>query len=311
MGLWMAVGGRLNVSRLGHDRNRYGGKRDISSLMSTHRRTRANAMTLTLSTLLGLGALAGCTSGGGPAASTATAPASRPASPATPPGSSPATPAGKSATALLSGALTALRDGGSVHVDITDSSAQGSITYSDDATASGGRQVITVNGTGHVTILFVAGAGYVKADAAGLAALFQVPQPQAGQFANQWIELKSGDKLGASTYDDVTAGITLASVATELGPGGTLTLAAPATVAGQRVLGVQAPLPAGSQLPAAARSVLYVTDNALLRPVLSEVTNAGSYQYRMTFSHWGETLHLSAPANAVPASAVTPASSIT
>jgi hypothetical protein len=198
-----------------------------------------------------------------------------------------------------------------VHVDLTDSSPHGSLVYSDDATASGGRQVITIDRTGHATILFIAGVGYVQANASGLAAIFDVPQQLADQFADQWIALRPGEKLGLSTYDDVTAGITLSSVATELGPNGTPTLAAPGIVAGQRVVGVQVPLPAGQQLPATARDVLYITDNSLLRPVLSEVTNAGSYKYQMSFSHWGETLHLTAPANAVPASSVTPASSIT
>jgi hypothetical protein len=279
--------------------------------MSTHRQTQANAITLTIAALLGLGALAGC-SGGGSASPAATGLASHAGSSAGPSAASAAASSpGKSAPVLLRDTLAALRAGGSVHVDITDSSAQGSLAYSDDATASGGRQVITIDGTGHATILFIAGVGYVQANAMGLATLFQLPQPQAEQFAGQWIALRPGDKLGASTYDDVTAGITLSSVATELEPNGTPTLAAPATVAGQRVVGVQTRLPAASKLPAAARNVLYMTDNSLLRPVLSEVTNAGSYKYQVSFSHWGETLHLTAPANAVPASSVTPASSIT
>jgi hypothetical protein len=54
-----------------------------------------------------------------------------------------------------------------------------------------------------------------------------------------------------------------------------------------------------------------VTDDSLLRPVLSEVTNAGGYTYQVSFSRWGETVHLTAPANTVPASSVTPVSSIT
>jgi hypothetical protein len=293
--------------------------------MSTHRQTQANAITLTIAALLGLGALAGC-SGGGAASPAATGRASQPGptshagSSAGPSGSSAgsasgapaaASPAGKSAPVLLRDTLAALRAGGSVHVDLTDSSPHGSLVYSDDATASGGRQVITIDRTGRATILFIAGVGYVQANATGLAAIFDVPQQLADQFADQWIALRPGEKLGLSTYDDVTAGITLSSVATELGPNGTPTLAAPAIVAGQRVVGVQVPLPAGQQLPATARDVLYITDNSLLRPVLSEVTNAGSYKYQMSFSHWGETLHLAAPANAVPASSVTPASSIT
>ena len=297
--------------------------------MSTHRQTQANAITLTIAALLGLGALAGCSGSGAasPAASglaSQTGPTSHAGSSAGPSagpsgssaGSASGAPtaastAGKSAPVLLRDTLAALRASGSVHVDMTYNSPQSSAVYSDDATASGGRQVITIDRTGHATILFIAGVGYVQANASGLAALFNVPKQLADQFAGQWIALRPGEKLGLSTYDDVTAGITLSSVATELGQNATPTLTAPAIVAGQRVVGVQVPLPADQQLPGTARDVLYITDNSLLRPVLSEVTNAGRYKYQMSFSHWGETLHLTAPANAVAASSVTPASSIT
>jgi len=277
------------------------------SHMSTHRQTRANAITLTISALLGLGALAGCTgNGSNSAAPAATGPASHTGS------ASPATPAAKSAPALLQGMLAALDSGGSVHVDISSTTSGGTVAFSDDATANGGRQIITVDKNAHVTILFIAGVGYVQADANGLATFFEVPQAEADQFAGQWIALRPGDKLGLSAYDDVTAGITLSSVATELKPStGTATMAAPATIAGQRVLGVQVPLPTSSQLPAGARDMLYMTDNSLLRPVQSEITNAGSYKYQMSFSHWGEAVHLTAPANAIPSTSVTPVSSIT
>ena len=40
------------------------------------------------------------------------------------------------------------------------------------------------------------------------------------------------------------------------------------------------------------------------------VVAGSSYKFRVSFSHWGETLHLTAPANAIPASSVTHASSI-
>jgi hypothetical protein len=289
--------------------------------MSRRRQTRINTTALTISALLGLGALAGCGGSSSSASQTATAPGSQSGSPSKPSAGAsagsaqgtqaPATQVAQSAPTLLSGAQAALRAGGSVHIDTTEGTSQGSIAYSDDATASGGRQVITIGGTGHATIMLIAGVDYVQADATGLADLFEVPQPQADEFAGQWIALKSGGKLGASTYDDVTAGLTLSSVASELDLNSTPTLAAPTTVAGQRVIGIQTPLPASDQLPAAARQVLYITDNSLLRPVLLEVTNAGSYKYQMSFSDWGETLRLTAPTNAIPASSVTPASSTT
>jgi hypothetical protein len=266
--------------------------------MSTHRLPYLNAIKLTVSGLLGLGMLAGCTSGGGggapPAASAA---------------SSPAAGAGMSAAALLSAARAAVTSGGSVHLDITAKGPNGTEAFSDDATASGGRQVITFAGTGHATILLIDGVDYVQADAATLQGFFQASLQQADQAAGQWISVRQGEKIGASTYDDITAGITLSSVATELQFGGHLTKAAPAMVAGRPVIGVQAPLPANDGL-AGAKMVLYVTDNAALRPVRYELVGGGSTTNELSFSQWGERLTLTPPANSVPASSVTSGSTL-
>ena len=282
--------------------------------MSTHRHIQANAAALTIAALLGAGALAGCSGAGsssaaasGTASGTASAAASRTAGLAA---SASATPVPKTAPALLSGALATLRSAGSVHVETDESASQGALAFSDDSTASGGRQVITL-GTGQVTILFIAGVGYVQANAAGLAGVFQVPQQQADEFAGQWIALRPGEKLGQSTYDDVTAGITLSSLATELAPGGAVSLGTPSTVKSQRVLTLREPVAASAGMPATARAVLYVTDTAPVRPVLSEVTNAGSSDVQVYFSGWGETVHLTTPAHSVPASDVTSSSTTT
>ena len=276
--------------------------------MSTHRHIQANATALTIAALLGAGALAGCSGAGSSSAAasgTASAAASGTSSLAA---SASATPVPKTAPALLSGALATLRSAGSVHVETDQSTSQGALAFSDDSTASGGRQVIKLGTTGQVTILFIAGVGYVQANAAGLAGVFQLPQQQADEFAGQWIALRPGEKLGQSAYDDVTAGITLSSLATELTPAGAVSLGTPSTVKSQRVLTLREPVAASAGLPATARSVLYVTDTAPVRPVLSEVTNAGSSDNQVYFSDWGETVHLTAPAHSVPASDVTPSS---
>jgi hypothetical protein len=214
-----------------------------------------------------------------------------------------------SASSLLSAALASLRSGGSVHVDVTSALPGGSVTFSDDATATGGRQLVTFDGTGHATILLIGGVDYVQADAQTLAGFFEVPQAQAEQAAGQWISLQPGEKLGMSTYDDVTAGITLSSVAQEVQLTGPLTKTAPATVAGGPVIGVEATPPAADDMPAGAKMVLYITEHSPLRPVQSELVGDGSTKSETSFSQWGETLHLTAPANAVPASTITPVSS--
>lgn len=273
--------------------------------------TRNNAITLTLA-LLGLGALAGCSSGGGSSTPAATASASRlKASAGTASASARATasPVPTTALGVQRGTVNALRSGHSVHVDVTTVTSSDSIVGSMDSTTSGGRQTFTINKTGHLTILLIAGVGYVRGDAAGLQSYLGVPQAQAEQYANQWISVHPGDKLGIAGYDDVVTGITPSSLSGSLTQSGPLKLLPPVTVGGQRVIGIQGPVLPSAKLPATARSVLYVTDNSLLRPVLAEVTGAGSYVNRTSFSDWGETVHLTAPANPVQASSITPASS--
>jgi hypothetical protein len=284
--------------------------------MSTRRLPHPTAIALTVSALLGIGILAGCTSGGnGSASTTASAPAAAPptarATPAGSSGRSPGAAAGLSAAALLSAARAALTAGGSVHLDIATKSANSVVTFSDDATASGGRQVITFDGTGHATILLISGVDYVQADAAVLQGFFQATLQEAAQAAGQWISVHPGEQLGSNTYDDITAGITLSSVATELQFGGHLTKAAPATVAGQPVIGVQAPLSADNGLPAGAKMVLYVTDDAALRPVRYELVGGGSTTNELSFSQWGEKLTLTPPAHPIPASSLTSGSVLT
>jgi len=279
--------------------------------MNALRPARANAITLTASALLGLGMLAGCTSAGsGAAPPTASAPAATAtrAAPGTQgaPGTRSASAApvpSMSASGLLSAALAAVKSGGSVHVDITSVTTGGSVDFSDDATGSGGRQVITFNGTGHATILLIDGVDYVLADAQALQGFFQATLEQTEEAAGRWVSLRPGDKLGTNTYDDVTAGITLSSVASELQLGTALSKTPPTTVAGLPVIGVQAPLSASDDLPG-ARMVLYVTDNAALRPVRYELVGGGSTQNEISFSRWGEKLSLTAPAHAIPASSL-------
>lgn len=271
--------------------------------MNAHLPARANAITLAASALLGLGMLAGCTSGGSSAVPPAAAASAGRATPTAPAGSHAAGAHAMLATRLLSAAIAAVRSGGSVHMDITGKSGGHSETVSADATTSGGRQVITY-GTGHATILVIDGVGYVQADAQTLEGFFQATQAQADQAAGQWVSVRPGEKLGTSTYDDVTAGITLSSIAQQMEVSGVLSKTAPTTVDGQAVIGVLAPLPASDGLPG-AKLLLYVTDNAALRPVREELVGGGSTTNTVTFSRWGKRVRLTAPANAIPASSIT------
>jgi hypothetical protein len=270
----------------------------------------------TLATVAGpalLALLAGC-SGTAPAptvpatsGSASSAPArSSPAASASPAASPAATAASPgSATAVVAASLAALKAGRTVHVTITTVLANGSITYSDDATAGGGRQHITLSTGGAVTVLYVGGVGYVEGNAQGLVGFMQVPLSQAQSLAGEWIAVHPGEELGTNSYADIVAGITLSSVASEIALDAPLTLTAPASVAGQRAIGVQGGVPASDQLPSSTRATLDVAA-AGSRP-LRETVVASGYKSTTTFSDWGESLSLSPPQNAVAPAASPPA----
>jgi hypothetical protein len=268
---------------------------------------------LALLALLGL--LAGCSGaktvpvpGAPPSSGSAgSAPArSSPAASTSPAASPPATAASPgSATAVVAASLAALKAGRAVHVAISTVLANGSITYSDDATPDGGRQHITLSTGGDVTVLYVGGVGYVEGDAQGLVGFMDVPLSQAQSLAGQWIAVHPGEELGSNSYADIVAGITLSSVASEIALDAPLTLTAPASVAGQRAIGVQGGVPASEQLPASTRATLDVSA-AGSRP-LRETVVASGYKSTTTFSDWGESVPLSPPQHPVAPVASPPA----
>lgn len=278
------------------------------TLMSTQpgapRRSRTAARTI--AALLGLGVLAGCSRGvpaAGPAATL-----SAPAGDRT---------AARSPAALLSAAAAGLRAGGSVHVTITSSSVGGSAVNSDDATADGGRQVMTVSfraaggqaaATGKATILLINGICYVHGNQVALDRVFGIPLAQAGPVAGQWIAVRPGDKLGESDYDLIASGIALPSLASQLAISGKLTPTAPGTVDGQRVQGVQGTQSVVAASAGGGTSTMYVTATAPQRPAAFTLAGAAG-RLRMVFSRWGETLRLTVPAHPVPAGSVTPVTS--
>jgi hypothetical protein len=274
----------------------------------------------TVAGLAFLALLAGC-SGAAPApvasgagsGSASSAPArSSPAASALPAGSpaaaSPtatAAPPG-SATAVVAASLAALKAGRAVHVTISTVLPNGTITYTDDATADGGRQYITLSTGGSVTVLYVGGVGYVEGDAQGLVGFMQVPLSQAQSLAGEWIAVHPGEELGTNTYADIVAGITLSSVASEIALAAPLTLTPPATVAGQRAIGVRGGVPASDQLPASTRATLDVAA-AGSRPLRETVVASDGYTSTTTFSDWGESVPLSPPQHPVAPAASPPA----
>jgi hypothetical protein len=233
-----------------------------------------------LATLAGLGILAGCIgdAGGYPLS-------------AQPP------------SAVLAAALASLTAAGTAHIDISTATPQGSLTSSGEATASGGWQVIKAGTGQRVVIMLINGVGYVAGNISGLQRFLQVPWREARSHGGQWLVVRPGQQVGEHSYSDITGGITLPAMASEVTPTGPLTLTAPTVVAGQPAIGVQGHVPRDQHFPSTARATLYVAINGT-RPLLYEVSGANGYQDQVTFSNWGGSVQLVAPPHAIPAEAL-------
>jgi hypothetical protein len=252
----------------------------------------------------------GCTASGSGSASHAPAgaQASGGASASARPDSTPAssTPASTSqpGAGLVTAAVAELKAGGSVHVNITSHTGGTAITFSQDSTATGGRQDMTFDGVGHATVLLISGVGYLQADEAGLMGFFGVSQADAARLTDKWISVRPGQKIGSTTYAQLTDGITLSSVASELAITGPYTAVADATVAGQHTFRVQGHVPASQKDPSTARETLNVTAAAPLRPVQLTLSGDPGNTDQITFSNWGEKLSIPVPPNAQPANSL-------
>ena len=234
--------------------------------------------------------LSGC--GGGTASSTPSHAAKPPASASTATSLASLPPA-----QILSKALAAAEAAGPVHFTEIQRSDSGTSTYDQNASSGAGNQVIR-NAGGTVTVRVVAGVGYFRATATALAQLF--PGKAVSQLAGRWIAARQGD----AGYQDVTVGITLASVLAECTPGGSLTSTGPQTVDGRSVIGVKGVAPANSGVPQGQPVTLYVMATGQPLPV-SFHGGSGVDQVTAAFNRWGETVRAVAPANPLPITSVT------
>jgi hypothetical protein len=254
--------------------------------------TAASAALATTAVLGTAALLAGC--GGGTTSSKPSAPAAKPAASA----STAASLASLPPAQILSKALAAAAAAGSVHFTATDVSSSGTSTYDQNASSNGGSQVITKT-TGKVTIRVVAGVGYLRTgNAAVLAELF--PGKSVSPLVGRWIAAHPGNP----GYQDITVGITLASVLPEFTPTGTLTATGLQTVDGQSVIGVKGLAPATAGVPPGQPVTLYVMATGQPLPV-SFQGGSGTDQETAAFSRWGQTVSTVAPANPLPITSVT------
>jgi hypothetical protein len=217
-------------------------------------------------------------------------------------GSQPSAPAGLAGDPppfIQAEALAAAEAAGSVHVDLTSSSASGSTVYRTDVSSSAGRQVITITGGGTATVLDVAGVGYVSGNPAALVGFFGFPAAVSARLTGRWVSFRSGQPYYQQVVDAVTLGSALAAVRLS----GRLTRRGRGRVNGQPVVGVRGTAPSVPGVSAGTKATLYVATTGPLLPV-SYLEVSGSTRLSAVFSRWGETVRVAAPRDAIPITSV-------
>jgi hypothetical protein len=241
--------------------------------------------------LTGLALLAGCAGSTSPKPP---APTAKPSASA----SAPVALASLPAAQILSKALAAANAVGSVHLNATARTGSSSGVYHQNVSSAAGNQVITNSDGGQLTVLVVAGVGYLRGNAISLGKLFR--GHAISTLTGRWISVRPGEP----GYHEITGGITLSSVMSEFMPAGPLTSTGPRTVDGRPVIGVRGTAPAVAGVPQGQPVTLYVAAAGLPLPV-SYQAGTGPDQATATFSRWGQAVHVAAPANPLPISSVT------
>ena len=236
--------------------------------------------------------LVGCSSG-------STGPPPRPSLPARP--SSTATAlAGQSPEEIIAEAIGAVRAAGSAHVVAHDASRSKRVAFIDDISATAGRELIRTNGGGRATFLLIAGVGYLRGNAAALENYYEIPAPVATRLSGRWISIHHGDH----GYQALTSQLRFPGLIDLIRIEAPLARRGPSLVGNQPAVGVQGTVSAASGAPPGSQATLYIASTGRPLP-LSLVGHAAGARVHVTFSNWGEALHLAPPANSIPASSLT------
>jgi len=207
--------------------------------------------------------------------------------------------AGKSPSQILSAGVSAGEAQVGVHYVIKATGQSQTQTITGDAGRNDGHQTI-VTGTSALEVeLLPDGRAFVRGNAGGLQQTVGLPAAVATAYANRWISVASSDPL----YAPMTQLITLRGILSQLSPSGTLDASTPGKIAGHEVIGVRGGLPGTSAKGVSGTAVLYVSTSNPTVPVgfTGQASNSSTAVNDVgAFTHWGESLHLPAPAGAVP-----------
>jgi hypothetical protein len=215
----------------------------------------------------------------------------------------------KSASSEYNAALAAAKDKSVHFVSVVN---EGGVTLhvTGDAGATSGQQTLTVqNGktTEHMTAEIVGSNGYVNGNSNALHNVIGLGTSASNKYAGKWLSFPTSN----TGLAQLVAGLLKSQVDSELGLDAPYAYGANATVNGQQAVAIKGQVSTSSGGKVA--EVLYVPASGKPLPI-QEVTNPGSSSKSsihgtVSFSNWGETAPVKAPAHATSLLKLAPASS--
>jgi hypothetical protein len=215
-------------------------------------------------------------------------------------GASPATPVHTSGTGnqILKSAIASAQKAGSVRVTVHFFSGKTTGELVQDSTRTSAEQTVAIGGE-RVSIVLSAGTVYFSGNTQGLVHYFGLTTAVATTLADQWVSASPSD----SAFPSLDAGLTLSAALGEVSPTGSIVMGKRQTVDGQSTMSLSGTGPAGI-----ARLTLFIAAHGKSLPV-EAVGSGGSTQKAageiVTFSRWGEAVHVPVPATSVPISTLT------
>ena len=198
--------------------------------------------------------------------------------------------------------LSAAKSAGSVRITVRFFSGSTTGKVVQDSSAGSGEQTVAI-GKELASVVLVGGVAYISGNARGMTSYFGLPTSLVPTLAGRWISVPPTD----SHFRAITANVSLASALGNVTPSGRLILGRRSRVNGQTVKSIAGAAPGGG-----GRLVLFVAARGRSLPVEAVESNGAGTSAKgeiVTFSRWGEPLHVATPAGAIPISTVEAASS--
>jgi hypothetical protein len=171
-----------------------------------------------------------------------------------------------------------------------------------DSTLEAGKQTTAIKKE-VVSVILVGGVAYISGNTAGLTSYFGLPGSVASTLSGKWVSIQPTD----TSFQSISANVDLTSALGNVTPGGTLVAGKRSNVDGKQVRSIGGDAPGG-----AGKLTLFVAANRGALPV-EAVESSGSGKSAtgeiVTFTHWGERVHVATPTTAVPLAAIQAASS--